>query len=58
MVKVKHITATCPLPGCDISGFVQVLVVPEKDLQPRIDRRARTKIKNTLIAQHKDGQHV
>lgn len=57
MVKVKHITSSCPLPGCEIKAFVQVLVVPEKDLQPRIDRRARTKLKNTLIAQHKEGAH-
>lgn len=54
---VKHITKTCPQPGCDSKAFVQVLVVPEKELQPKIDMRARQKLKKALIDAHKEGLH-
>jgi len=57
MAKIKHITMTCPQPDCDIKAFVQVLIVPEKELQPKIDARARLKLKKTLTQQHKEGLH-
>ena len=55
--KVKHITMTCPQPKCFIRAFVQVLVVPEKELQPKIDARARLKLKKALNNGHKEGAH-
>lgn len=54
---VKHITMTCPQPKCFIKAFVQVLVVPEKELQPKIDARARQKLRKTLTRDHKEGAH-
>lgn len=53
--KVKHLTATCLY--CDNKAFVQVLVVPEKELQPKIDARARLKLKKALNKGHKEGAH-
>ena len=58
MAKIKHITMTCPQPDCDIKAFVQVLIVDEKELQPKIDALARRKLKKTLTKWHKEGQHV
>lgn len=55
--KVKHLTMTCPNAGCDAKAFVQVLIVPETELQPKIDARARLKLKKTLTQQHKEGLH-
>lgn len=55
--KVKHITMTCPISNCDNKAFVQVLVVPEKELQPKIDARARLKLKKALTKAHKEGDH-
>lgn len=55
--KVKHITMTCPTAGCDSKAFVQVLVVAEKELQPKIDARARQKLKKALTTAHKEGLH-
>lgn len=55
--KVKHITMTCPVSNCDNQAFVQVLVVPEKELQPKIDARARLKLRKALTTAHKDGLH-
>lgn len=56
-VKVKHITMTCPQPKCHIQAFVQVLIVDEKELQPKIDARARLKLKKALNKGHKEGAH-
>lgn len=55
--KVKHLTMTCPISNCDIKAFVQVLVVPEKELQPKIDARARLKLRKALTKGHKEGLH-
>lgn len=55
--EVKHITMTCPRVKCDAKAFVQVLVVEEKELQPKIDERARLKLKQALIKGHREGQH-
>lgn len=55
--KVKHLTMSCPISNCDTKAFVQVLVVPEKELQPKIDARARLKLKKALTKGHKDGLH-
>lgn len=55
--EVKHLTMKCPQAGCVAKAFVQVLVVPEKELQPKIDTRARYKLKKTLQQQHKEGLH-
>lgn len=55
--QVKHITMTCPKAGCTVRAFVQVLVVPEKELQPKIDARARLKLKKALNKGHKEGAH-
>lgn len=55
--KVKHLTMTCPISNCDIKAFVQVLTVPEKELQPKIDAKARLKLKKALTKGHKDGLH-
>lgn len=54
---IKHITMTCPQSKCFIRAFVQVLVVPEKELQPKIDSRARQKLKAALNKGHKEGAH-
>lgn len=53
--KVKHITATCLY--CDNRAFVQVLVVDDKDIQKKIDRKARYKLKTALHNAHRDGYH-
>jgi hypothetical protein len=55
--EVKHLTMTCPSSGCTVKAFVQVLVVPEKELQPKIDARARLKLKKALNKGHKEGAH-
>lgn len=55
--EIKHITMTCPRVKCEAKAFVQVLVVEEKELQPKIDERARLKLKTTLIKSHRDGEH-
>lgn len=55
--EVKHITRTCPAAGCDSKAFVQVLVVPGKELQPKIDARANKKLKAALAKAHKEGLH-
>lgn len=57
MAEVKHITMNCPQPKCEIKAFVQVLIVDEKELQPKIDARARRKLKTTLNNDHKEGLH-
>lgn len=57
MAEIKHITRTCPQPGCDSRAFVQVLVVAEKTLQPKIDRRANRKLLTALTKAHKEGEH-
>jgi len=57
MAKIKHITMTCPTKGCEIKAFVQVLIVDEKELQPKIDARARLKLKKALNKGHKEGAH-
>jgi len=54
---VKHITMKCPKAGCDAKAFVQVLVVPEKEIQPKIDSRARQKLRAALNKGHKEGLH-
>lgn len=56
--EVEHITMSCPRAGCDIKAFVQVVVVPEKELQSKITARAILKLKKTLREQHKEGLHV
>jgi hypothetical protein len=56
-VKVKHITKACPFKGCDTKAFVQVVIVEETALQPKIDRRANAKLLNTLKQQHQEGLH-
>jgi len=55
--KVKHITMKCPQAGCDTKAFVQVLIVPETELQPKIDARARRKLRTTLNNDHEGGLH-
>lgn len=55
--EVKHITMTCPQGKCSGRAFVQVLVVPEKELQPKIDSRARKKLKTALTEAHERGEH-
>ncbi len=55
--EIKHITMTCPRAKCDIKAFVQVLIVPEKELQPKIDVRARQKLRAALVKGHKEGAH-
>lgn len=55
--EVKHLTMRCPQPKCTVRAFVQVLVVPEKELQPKIDARARLKLKKALNKGHKEGAH-
>lgn len=55
--KIKHITMTCPISSCENKAFVQVLIVKEKELQPKIDARARLKLKKALTTAHKDGEH-
>lgn len=55
--KVKHITGTCPVAGCAEKAFVQVLIVEQKELQPKIDARARQKLRKQLSQWHKEGQH-
>lgn len=55
--KVKHITMKCPQAKCLARAFVQVLVVPEKELQPKIDSRARQKLKDALNLAHEEGEH-
>lgn len=55
--KVKHITMTCPVANCDTKAFVQVVIVPETELQPKIDARARLKLKKALTTGHKEGLH-
>lgn len=57
MASVKHITMTCPQKGCDNKAFVQVLVVEEKPLQPKIDALARKKLRVALVKAHKEGEH-
>lgn len=57
MASVKHITRTCPLPTCNSRAFVQVLVVKDKSLQPKIDRLANRKLLTALRKAHKDGEH-
>jgi hypothetical protein len=54
---VKHITRTCPQPNCDSRAFVQVLVLPDKKLQPKVDRRANRKLIAALEKAHKEGLH-
>lgn len=56
-VKVKHITRACPTKGCDAKAFVQVVIVDETELQPKIDRRANAKLLKTLREQHREGLH-
>lgn len=55
--EVKHLTMKCPQSGCVAKAFVQVLVVPEKELQPKIDARARLKLKKALNKGHEEGAH-
>lgn len=55
--EVKHITMTCPQEKCFSRAFVQVLVVPQTELQPKIDKRARQKLKSALNKAHKEGAH-
>lgn len=55
--KVKHLTMTCPVSNCVAQAFVQVVIVPEKELQPKIDARARLILKKALTKGHKDGLH-
>jgi len=57
MVNVKHITMICPQPKCFSKAFVQVVIVDKKELQPKIDRRARTKLKAALNKAHEEGAH-
>jgi len=53
--KVKHLTATCLY--CDNKAFVQVLVVADKEIQKKIDNKARYKLKTALHNAHRDGEH-
>lgn len=55
--KVKHLTMTCPVSNCSDQAFVQVVITGDKELQPKIDARARLKLKRALVAAHKDGEH-
>lgn len=55
--SVKHITMRCSAKDCGEQAFVQVLVVPETELQPKIDARARKKLKTALTKAHEDGDH-
>lgn len=55
--EVKHLTMTCPRVKCEAKAFVQVLVVEETELQPKIDERANKKLKDALIKAHREGQH-
>lgn len=57
MAEVKHITMKCPRVKCDTKAFVQVLVVEEKELQPKIDARAKLKLTKALTKGHKEGLH-
>lgn len=54
---VKHITATCPVAGCDEKAFVQVLIFEDQKTQAKVDARAKRKLKSQLSAWHKEGQH-
>ena len=56
-VKVKHITRACPYKGCESKAFVQVVIVDETELQPKIDKLANTKLIKTLKQQHQEGLH-
>lgn len=56
-VKVKHIIMPCPLLKCDNQAFLQVVVVPEKEMQPKIDAYARLKLVAALKKAHKEGEH-
>lgn len=55
---IKHVTLTCDIDKCDSAAFVQVLVVDDQQLQKRIDERANRKLRESLDAAHKEGQHV
>lgn len=55
--KIKHVEMECPAEGCEIKAFVQVLIVEDKDLQKRIDKRADAKLQTTLETDHKEGRH-
>lgn len=57
MANVKHITLTCPQPKCFSRAFVQVVIVDDKTLQPKIDGRARLKLKSALNKAHEEGAH-
>lgn len=57
MAEIKHITGTCPVDGCDHKAFVQVLVLKDKELQKKVDAKARRKLKKQLTDWHKEGVH-
>lgn len=57
MADVKHITMTCPVAKCDHQAFVQVVKFKDKEIQQKVDRKARAKIKKQLNQWHKEGRH-
>lgn len=57
MAEIKQLKMPCPNQPCEIIGMVQVLVVADKETQPKIDDRANKKLSTELTKQHKEGQH-
>jgi len=56
-LAIKHITKTCPQPGCDSKAFVQVVVVGDAETQKKIDAKARAKLNKGLREHHQKGLH-
>lgn len=55
--SVKHITLKCPMAGCDVKAFVQVVVQKSLSTQKHIDIMANEKLKKQLTQWHKEGLH-
>lgn len=58
---VKHIELSClnsiSFEPCQVTAFVQVVVVDDPEQQKKIDALANTKLRETLDKQHQEGLH-
>lgn len=59
---VKHIELPClnsiSFEPCQVTAFVQVVVVEETDKQEKIDALALKKLDTSLKKDHREGKHV